>query len=75
MNDVWCAADYPAKSLMDLADCLASIPARAEQAKALEDPINKCLADLLSRGDNIGTEGETTFEDGAIVSARKFLHL
>ena len=52
---------------MDLADCLASIPARAEQAKALEEPINKCLADLLSRGDNIGTEGQSTFEDGAIV--------
>eukprot|EP01051_Picozoa_sp_SAG22_P011048 SAG22_NODE_1035_length_5909_cov_4.914802_2_plen_355_part_00 len=57
---------YPAKSLMDLADCLAAIPARAQDAAALQPHIAACLKDLLSRGDNIGTEGQSTYEDGAI---------
>jgi hypothetical protein len=57
---------YPAKSLMDLADTLAGIPARAADAAALQPHITACLHDLLKRGDNIGTEGQTTYEDGAI---------
>ena len=57
---------YPAKSLMDLADCLAAVPGREGDAKTLQPHIAACMADLLSRGDNIGTEGQSTYEDGAI---------
>ncbi len=44
---------YPAKSLMDLADCLQAC-GRAADASALEPQIGACLKDLLGRGDNIG---------------------
>lgn len=47
---------YPAKSLMDLADCLATVKGRENDAKDLQPHITACMADLLSRGDNIGTE-------------------
>jgi hypothetical protein len=57
---------YPAKSLCDLADCLAATPGRASDAASLQPHIAACLRDLLKRGDNIGTEGQTTYEDGAI---------
>ena len=44
---------YPAKSLMDLADCLGAC-GRTADADALEPQITACLKNLLSRGDNIG---------------------
>jgi hypothetical protein len=50
---------------MDLADCLTSV-GRTTDAAALQPHIDACLRDLLSRGDNVGTEGEATYEDGAI---------
>merc|ERR1711933_435327 len=56
---------YPAKSLMDLIDCLTAA-GRSKEASALQARVAACLDDLLKRGDNISTEGESTYEDGAI---------
>jgi len=64
-NVLYTCVYYPAKSLMDLADCLRA-HGRASDADWLQGRIRLCLADLLKRGDNLDTEGEATYEDGAI---------
>lgn len=56
---------YPAKSMLELA-LVARKAGRINQAEKYYKSARRAIKDLLRRMDNIGTEGEMTFEDGMI---------
>ena len=56
---------YPAKSIFDLAAAEEEAGMTEEARRHRESAFRAC-EDLLGRLDNIGTEGELTFEDGMI---------
>lgn len=56
---------YPAKSMLELA-LVARKAGRTKQAELYYKSARRAVKDLLRRMDNIGTEGEMTFEDGMI---------
>ncbi len=70
---------YIAKSLLDLAETLVSAATTASTqtqanryidfSKRLQISVSHALDDLLSRGEDIGTEGAPCYEDGAIACA------
>lgn len=57
---------YPAKSMLELCDLLLGMPNYESRRKRYFDSAKRAIADLNIRLDNIGTEGQETFEDGMI---------
>jgi hypothetical protein len=61
---------YMAKGIMELMEqekkLAADSPRWAERYESHRDSVRRAIRDLLERADNIGTEGEHTFEDGMI---------
>jgi hypothetical protein len=70
---------YPAKSLMDLASALTAHAAGTDDiaeknhcgqvAEKIMDSVSRAMEDLYRRGEDVGTEGTPTYEDGAISCA------
>lgn len=59
---------YIAKSMLEISDAEehSGIPEYVTAAKKHRDSANRAVRDLVINLDNIGTEGEPTFEDGMI---------
>ena len=60
---------YIAKSILELALCEKNYCNNAEFNQRYDkhyESVSRAIEDLVKRGDNIGTEGEATFEDGMI---------
>ena len=57
---------YPIKSLTELYEAQKNNPKYRMRNEKIRLSVDAAIGDLLSRGDDIGTEGEATFEDGMI---------
>ena len=59
---------YIAKSILEFALCESGCDEGiyAQRAEKHYASVSRAISDLVERGDNIGTEGEATFEDGMI---------
>ena len=60
---------YIAKSILEFALCesrYSNIPDFKQRFDKHYESVRRSIDDLVARGDNIGTEGEATFEDGMI---------
>ncbi len=57
---------YPIKSLMELYAVQKDKEEYWALNESLKESVRAAIGDLLARKDNIGTEGEATFEDGMI---------
>ena len=58
---------YIAKSILEFALCEGDCgEAYRQRAEKHYGSVGRAIRDLVERGDNIGTEGEATFEDGMI---------
>lgn len=60
---------YPFKSLMELYVILTEKHLDIQETQNIKIAIRRGIEDLLRRKDNVGTEGEMTFEDGMITCA------
>lgn len=62
---------YIAKSMLEFADCESKQDdgIYKQRAEKHYESAGRAIRDLVARGDNIGTEGESTFEDGMISCA------
>ena len=57
---------YPAKSLLELCDLLREISGYESQERTYRNSAMRAIDELYRNLDNIGTEGQATFEDGMI---------
>ena len=57
---------YIAKSIQELWLCERELPGHEERAKKYFEAVRRAVDELVEHLDDIGTEGETTFEDGMI---------
>ena len=57
---------YPAKSMLELCDLLREVSGYENQERTYRNSAMRAIEELYINLDNIGTEGQATFEDGMI---------